>query len=109
MSYKVLTIPPFDKQLKTLAKKYPSLRKEYAALIDFLEVNPKTGIPLGKNCYKIRLAIASKGRGKSGGARLITHVQIIEHSVYFLSIYDKTEQDTVSDQEIIDLLKFLNA
>ena len=75
MKYNVLSIPPFDKQLKRLAKKYHSLKAEYASLIEVLEQNPKMGIPLENNCFKIRLAIASKGRGKSGGARIITHIQ----------------------------------
>jgi mRNA-degrading endonuclease RelE of RelBE toxin-antitoxin system len=64
MNYKVLTIPPFDKQLKKLAKKYPSLKQEFASLISYLEKNPDQGISLGHNCYKIRLSISSKWRGK---------------------------------------------
>ena len=72
MSYNVLSIPPFDKQLKRLAKKYPSLRKEFIKLIETLEKNPAQGKSPGNNCYKIRIAVASKGSGKSGGARVIT-------------------------------------
>ncbi len=64
MSYNVLTIPPFDRQLKRLAKKYPSLKKEYAELLESLENNPKQGIDLGNNCFKLRIAIASKARAK---------------------------------------------
>jgi len=77
MSYNVIAIAPFDRQLKQLAKKYPSLKKEYSDLIDSLELNPRTGTPLGKNCYKIRLSIASKGKGKSGGARVITNFSLL--------------------------------
>jgi hypothetical protein len=58
MSYNVLTIAPFDRQLKRLAKKIPSLKTEFASLIEELEQNPTKGIPLGNNCFKIRLAIA---------------------------------------------------
>jgi mRNA-degrading endonuclease RelE of RelBE toxin-antitoxin system len=86
MSYNVLSIPPFDKQLKRLAKKYPSLRNEFRQLLNSLEQNPEQGTSLGNNCYKIRIAISSKGKGKSGGARVITCVQIIAASVYLLSI-----------------------
>ena len=67
MSYNVLPIPPFDRQLKRLSKKYPSLKAEYLQLIESLEQNPEQGTNLGNNCYKIRLSIASKGKGKSGG------------------------------------------
>jgi len=59
MSYNILTIPVFDKQLKRLSKKFSSLKKEFSDLLDKLETNPKQGKPLGRNCYKIRLAIAS--------------------------------------------------
>ncbi len=107
MNYSVVTIPPFDKQLKRLVKKYPSLKNEYSHLIDLLEKSPSEGIPLGNNCYKIRLAIASKHTGKSGGARVITYVRLIGKSVFLLSIFDKSEQENIPDKELNDLLKFI--
>ena len=55
------------------------------------------GTPLGKDCFKIRVAIPSKNRGKSGGARVITHVRVIGENVFLLSIYDKSEQEAVAD------------
>jgi len=63
------------------------------------------GTPLGNDVYKIRLAIASKNKGKSGGARVISFVKIINETVYLLSIYNKGEKDTLSDNEIEELLK----
>ena len=74
MSYSIIAVPKFKKELKKLAKKYPSLKDEFATLIESLENEPKQGTSLGKNCYKIRLAIKSKGKGKSGGARVITRM-----------------------------------
>lgn len=76
MSYKVKSIPKFEREVKRLAKKYVSLKKEYIALVQSLKEDPNQGTPLGNNCYKIRLAIALKGKGKSGGARVITYVQV---------------------------------
>ena len=105
MKYEVLTIPPFDRQMKRLAKKFPSLKAEYSALIKELEENPEEGIPMGNDCFKIRLAIASKGRGKSGGARVITHFYVENEIVFLLSIYDKSEQDDISDKELRELLR----
>jgi len=105
MNYNVLSIPPFDKQLKRLAKKFPSLKKDFANLVESLEQNPKQGTPLGNNSYKIRLAIASKGKGKSGGARIITNIIIAEKTVFLISIYDKSERQNLSDKELIELLK----
>ena len=58
---------------KRRVKKIPSLKIEIARLIADLQENPSTGTALGNDCYKIRLAIASKGKGKSGGARIITY------------------------------------
>lgn len=65
------------------------------------------GTAIGNNCYKIRLAISSKGKGKSGGARLITNIVITEETVYLLSIYDKSEKENLSDKELLELLKYL--
>ena len=107
MNYKIFSIPPFDKQLKRLAKKYPSLKTEYATLLDVLEKDPKQGTTIGNNCYKIRLAINSKGKGKSGGARVITFLQTIETSVYLLSIHDKSEYENISNKELELLIHFI--
>jgi hypothetical protein len=52
-----------------LAKKYPSLKNEFAELLESLEQDPEQGTNLVNNCYKILLAIASKGKGKSGGCK----------------------------------------
>lgn len=107
MNYKVISIPWFEKELKRLVKKYPSLKKEYIELVHGLMQKPEQGTSLGNNCYKIRIAIASKGKGKSGGARVITHLQVLETTVYLLSIYDKSELENISDKELAALLKFI--
>ena len=108
MSYNIYTLPFFDKQLKRLIKKYPSLKNEYADLIQLITVNPESGTPLGNDCYKIRLSIASKGKGKSGGARVVTFVKVIQSQVYLLTIYDKSEQGNITGKELemlIDSIK----
>lgn len=105
MNYKVKTIANFDKALKRLAKKYPLLKTEYTALLDSLEANPEQGTAIGNNCFKIRIAIASKGKGKSGGSRVITHVLVEGTTVFLLDIYDKSEQSNISDKELTQLLK----
>ena len=104
MSYNLIAIPPFDRQLKRLVKKYPSLKKEYKDLLDDLEQNPLIGTPLGKSCFKIRISISSKGKGKSGGARVITNFAVTEQTVFLLSIYDKSERDNITDKELTQLL-----
>ncbi|MDZ7935386.1 MAG: type II toxin-antitoxin system RelE/ParE family toxin [Emticicia sp.] len=102
---KVITSYHFEKEAKKLIKKYLSLGKEIALIIKDLETNPTQGTPIGKDCYKIRLAISSKGKGKSGGARLITAVFSIQEKVVLLSIYDKADKENISDKELTNLLK----
>ena len=68
---------------------------------------PTLGTPIGRNCFKIRIAIQSKGKGKSGGARLITYVQIINQNIYMIAIYDKAEAGNISDKELQNRLKNL--
>lgn len=70
-----------------------------------LRTNPTKGTPIGHSCYKIRLAIKSKGKGKSGGARVITYYYIHGNTVYLLSIYDKAEQENISEEKIAELLQ----
>jgi hypothetical protein len=75
-----------------------------AKFIDSLAQVPCQGTPIGYNCYKIRISIASKGKGKSGGARVISQMLYSNEVVYLLSIYDKSEQESISDAELADLL-----
>lgn len=105
MTYNVETISNFRKEAKKLIKKYPSVKQELAALENLLSKSPDSGIPLGQNCFKIRMTIASKGKGKSGGARIITHLYVEEETVYLLSIFDKSYQESISDKKIKALLK----
>jgi len=108
MSYNVQSIAVFEKQTKRLLKKYPSLKFELLQLVQSLKQNPEQGTSIGKSCFKIRIAIASKGKGKRGGARVITNFIITDNTVYLLSIYDKSEKDNLSDKELEELLKYLS-
>ena len=97
MKFEVLTIPPFDRQFKKLVKKYSSLKAEIAQLATQLSDEPKTGIALGNDCFKIRLSIASKGKGKSGGARVITYVLIKAEEIYLLPRPSGCSQSAATD------------
>jgi len=105
MSYKIELSDNFKKEAKRLVKKYRSLKTEIANLITELETNPTKGTPLGNDIYKIRLAVTSKGKGKSGGVRLMSFVKVTNTTVLLFSIYNKGEKDSINDKEIIDLLK----
>ncbi len=105
MKFKVELTDHFKKEAKRLLKKYPSLKNELTELFEILEENPELGTSLGNNIYKIRLAISSKGKGKSGGARIITYVAITDETVLLLSIYNKSETENLSISEIQEILK----
>lgn len=110
MNYSIETLPSFDKKLKKLAKKYKSLKSDLQELIKELLQSPSTGADLGNGIHKVRMAISDKGKGKSHGACVITHTAIIsieEGVITLLAIYDKSEQETITDKEIASLLKEL--
>lgn len=110
----------FLRELKKLAKKFPSLKKDLTQLNETLLRQPETGTALGGGAFKIRLAIRSKAHGKSGGARVITFVQtelvaLVQNesekrtTVNLLSIYDKSEVASISKEEIrwlVDRMEF---
>jgi hypothetical protein len=103
----------FKSQAKPLLKKFKSLSNDLLGLQKELELNPKLGISLGNDIYKIRLKITSKG--KSGGARVISLLQtniILEEirtnqeiTVNLISIYDKSEISNLSEKELKELIK----
>ena len=101
----VRTLIELDRASKRLTKKYSSLSDEIEELVSELRQNPTKGTPIGRSCYKIRLAIKSKGKGKSGGARVITHYYIHGETVYLISIYDKADQATIPEATITELLQ----
>jgi len=105
MSYNIELSDNFKKEAKRLSKKYLSLKSELAALFAELEENPTLGIPLGNDIYKIRLAIASKGKGKSGGARVLSFVKVTETTVLLFSIYSKGDVDSLTDKQIKELIE----
>ncbi len=104
-NYIILTTETFNKSVKKLFKKYPSFPKDLQALKIQLINNPTEGTPLGKDCYKIRMTIASKNKGKSGGARVITYVKIDKSLITLLDIYDKADKESVTEKELAALIK----
>ena len=110
----------FKATAKPLLKKYYSLSKDLLALEKELLKTPRLGTPLGMNTYKIRLKISSKGKGKSGGARVISLVETSllavaeinadeDITVNLITIFDKADVDNISDKELRDLIKNFKA
>ena len=118
MTVTVQIAKSFRTAAKPLLKKYPSLAKDLLGLEAELISNPKLGTPLGNNSYKIRLKVSSKGKGKSGGARVISFVETIligevsakdeDVIVTLIIIYDKAETATISDKELKKLIEKLS-
>jgi mRNA-degrading endonuclease RelE of RelBE toxin-antitoxin system len=104
MNFEIKTIESFDRQIKRFSKKYPSVKKDFTNFLETLAENPTQGTPLGKDCYKIRMAISSKNKGKSGGARIITNVHVVGETIYLLSIYDKSQKSNLDEGELDALL-----
>lgn len=112
MSIRVIATANFKREAKPLLKRYRSLKDELTTLGNTLLAQPDLGEPLGQDCFKIRVAIASKGQGKSGGARVITYRRVVDAQtgaewVFLLSIYDKSEVASIGREEIRQLLKSL--
>ena len=100
MNYKVIPVDKFKKEAKRLIKKQPSLKNELSDLAASLSIEPTQGTALGNDTYKIRVSIKSKGKGKSGGARIITYVITPQKEIYLLTIYDKAEFDSIDDKTL---------
>ena len=110
MSFKIKTSDPFDAEVKRLSKKYRSLKLDLHELGKELMENPFQGVEIATNIRKVRLAISSKGRGKSGGARVITYNLLVsEHDgvIYLLLIYDKADASNVKINVIKEIIKGL--
>ena len=105
MNFRIVRTEEFSKHLKQLAKKYPSIKKDYDNLLISLSQNPLQGFSLGKNCYKVRWRISSKQTGKSGGARVITYVKVENKLITLLDVYDKADKESISEKELAALIK----
>ncbi len=108
MTCNISSTPDFKNNLKALCKRYKSMKQDISDFLDELEQNPFQGSELGNGLRKIRMAITSKGKGKSGGARVITVTAIVsvdETNVTLLTIYDKSDRETIKDSELKKILK----
>lgn len=101
----------FERQAKRLTKKYKSFVTDFAGFLDSIKRNPYQGIDLGGGKRKIRMAVASKGKGKSAGLRVVTfNVERIDDEcivVHLITIYDKQEVSNVSDKYINQIIRNL--
>jgi mRNA-degrading endonuclease RelE of RelBE toxin-antitoxin system len=109
MEHVFLPTPTFEKSYKRLKKKYLSLKSDLEDFKKEYNENPDIGRNLGGGFRKIRVAIKSKNRGKSGGARIIAYndmfIKAEENIVILVEIYDKGEISTLLESEFVTILR----
>lgn len=108
MNFDIIPTPNFERSFKALAKRHRSLKQDILDFTKSLQENPFQGDELTPGIRKIRMAITSKGRGKSGGARVITYTVLAaetEGSVYLIDIYDKADYSPVDVTVIQQIIK----
>jgi len=88
--------------LKRISKNKPQVLDTVESLIHALELSPVQGTPIGKGCYKIRVSLP--GKGKRGGARVITYIEIVENTVYLLAIYQKADMENITEKALDALI-----
>ncbi len=104
MNYKIETIPRFEKDVKKLKKKFPKIKSDLLQFINELSSNPELGNHLGENIFKVRISNSLIPTGKSGGFRIITYYKN-EEILYLVTIYSKTEQDTILTEKLRQIVK----
>jgi len=105
MNLKITNLSIFTRDVKRLYKKYKNITNDLKSLQSTLHENPKAGIALGDNLYKIRLANSSIPTGKSGGFRIIYYYLDNQNNIYLMTMYSKTELENISEDRLIEILK----
>jgi len=108
MRVTIETSKSFKRELKRFCKHYASFVGDYERLLQEITANPQLGTDLGGGIRKIRMQISSKGKGKSGGARVISvsvYAAVDAATVNLLYIYDKAERESISRKEIEELMR----
>ena len=104
----IATTPVFDKKIKHYKKRYLSFEKDLLDLASRLKKNPDLGVKYLGLAKKIRLAIKSKNKGKSGGVRVVFIVLIKKSKLFFLDILDKSDSDAFSkdnEKKLVVMMK----
>ncbi len=105
MSFEIKPLDGFKRDFKKLEKKHKRLGNDVRKVILELKENPRVGIALQYNCYKIRMANSSTSTGKSGGFRVIYYFINERNNLYLMNIYSKTQKENISENELLELLK----
>ena len=110
MKLEIVRSDYFTAELKKLAKRYRGIADDYEAFLNSLKENPLQGTEIAPNVRKIRMTITAKGRGKSGGARVITFNALVsekEGTIALLLIYDKSDASNIKMNIVKEIIKDL--
>lgn len=110
MNFEIITSDYFDAEIKKLAKRYRGLADDLREFQEGLKENPLQGTEIAPNVRKIRMTITAKGRGKSGGARVITFNALVsekESTIALLLIYDKSDASNIKMNIVKEIIKDL--
>ncbi len=110
MNFEIITSDYFDAEIKKLAKRYRGLADDLREFQENLKKKPLQGTEIAPNVRKIRMTIAAKGRGKSGGARVITFNALVsekEGTIALLLIYDKADASNIKMNIVKEIIKDL--
>jgi len=104
MNLKIISLESFKKDAKKLYKKNKKLPSDLKTLNEVINENPKAGIELTSDLYKIRLENSSSKVGKSGGFRIIYYYIDKDENLYLLKIYSKTQTPNIKEEVLIKIL-----
>jgi len=105
VNLRIISLESFSKDVKKLYKKYRNIVDDLKVLEEELHSDPKSGVELGNNCYKVRLRNSSVPTGKSGGFRVIYYYLDDKDNLYLMAMYSKSELENISDDRLIEILK----
>lgn len=110
MNFEIITTADVDRAIKRLSKKYKGFDEDIKAFREGLKANPHQGVEIAPHIHKVRMAITAKGKGKAGGARVITFDALVSEQggkLYLLFIYDKAEASNIKMNVIKAIIKEL--
>ncbi len=105
MSLKISATPEFVRLVKKLSKNYKNIHRDLESLKTEIHSNPRGGVDLGRNCYKIRMANSSIPTGKSGGFRVIIYYVDSQNIVRLLYIFSKRDMENITDKDLQEIIK----
>jgi hypothetical protein len=92
----------FTRQIRALLKD-----DEYRELQEALVTKPLAGAVIRGSGGLRKLRWASKGRGKSGGVRVIYYYLASDERIFMLVAYGKGAKDDLTDKEVAALRKLV--